>query len=118
MPAWRVMGTIHAHVAANEASGEVPLTVKASGALPALRFVDVEQPVGRSAADGRYFACVRLRKFGSEPGFYSTTYWVDGKTNQVTAGTAKPLRAGQAGSEKAAREPQCDVGGIAFDVVD
>lgn len=117
MPAWKVMGSIHAQLA-KDAKGTIPIAVAAGEGLPSLQFVDVEQPVGRSKTDGRYFACALLRKFGSEAGFYSTTYWLDGKTNLVTAGTATAVDADHTGGTKAATEPRCDVGGIAFDVID
>jgi len=87
-------------------------------ALVAAGRVDIEQPVGRSKTDGRYFACALLRKFGTEPVFYSTTYWLDGKTNLVTAAGIKQIDADRNGGGKAATEPRCDVGGVAFDVVD
>jgi hypothetical protein len=75
----------------------------------------VLQPVGMSKVDGRYFACVDFRKLGSEPAFYSTVYWLDPKTKLVTAGRVTDARTG---TSKAATEPRCDIGAIAFDIVD
>lgn len=80
--------------------------------------VDILQPVGRSKVDGRYFACAEFRKLGTAPAFYSTAYWLDPKTKLVTAGSATPSTNAPAGGSKAATEPHCDIGGIAFDIVD
>lgn len=118
MPAWQVMGAIHSDIAKNAQSQGNAIPLEIGGSTPPLQLVDVEQPVGRSKADGRYFACVLLRKFGTEPAFYSTAYWLDGKTKLVTAGSAAPIDADRNRGEKAATEPRCDVGGAAFDIVD
>jgi hypothetical protein len=117
MPAWQVMGTIHSHVAATADAGTLKLQNAGEGETT-LRFVDVEQPVGKAKADGRYFACGVLRKFGTEPTFYSTAYWLDAKTKLVTAESAKRLEEPLTGGSKAAAEPRCDIGGIPFDVID
>lgn len=116
MPAWQVMGAIHSEIASRSRADGIPISIEVGGAPTQL--VDVEQPVGRSKTDGRYFACALLRKFGTEPAFYSTAYWLDGKTNLVTAGSVTEIDADQSGGAKAATEPRCDVGGVAFDVVD
>jgi hypothetical protein len=117
MAAWQVMGTIQSHIAATTDAGMLKLENAGEGEAT-LQFVDVEQPVGKAKADGRYFACGLLRKFGTEPTFYSTVYWLDAKTKLVTAGSAKRLEEPLTGGSKAAAEPRCDVGGIPFDVVD
>jgi hypothetical protein len=117
MPAWQVMGTIHSHIAAAAKAGTLKLQNAGEGETT-LQFVDVEQPVGKAKADDRYFACGLLRKFGTEPTFYSTVYWLDAKTKLVTAGSAKRLEEPLTGGSKAAAEPRCDVGGIPFDVID
>lgn len=114
--AWHVMGAIHSEIAKNTRG--VPGAAEVGGSAEALQLVDIEQPVGRSKADGRYFACALLRKFGTEPVFYSTTYWLDGKTNLVTAGGIRKIDADLNRGGKAATEPRCDVGGMDFDVVD
>jgi hypothetical protein len=80
--------------------------------------VDILQPVGRSKADGRYFACAEFRKLGTEPAFYSTAYWLDPKSKLVTAGSVTASTNASAGGSKAATEPHCDIGGITFDIVD
>jgi len=74
--------------------------------------------VGRSKADCRYFACTPFRKFGSEGGFYSTPYWLDAKRKLVTAGSVAPIDRLHGGEDKAAAEPRCDVGNVAYDIVD
>jgi hypothetical protein len=56
--------------------------------------------------------------FGTDPVFYSTTYWVDGKTSLVTEGSVQRIKAPASIREKAATEPHCDVEGVAFDIVD
>jgi len=117
MPAWQVMGTIHAQVADGAEADAIKLK-DTSGEELALQLIDIEQPVGRSKADDRYFACGVLRKFGTEAAFYSTAYWLDAKTKLVTAGSAKRLEEPLTGGNKAASEPRCDVGGITFDIVD
>ena len=116
VPAWQVMGAIHAHIA-DSADGDAIELADVTGKQIALQLVDIEQPVGRSKTDGRYFACAELRKFGTDAGFYSTAYWFDAKTKLVTASSVKQLDASEAKS-KAATEPRCDVGGIAFDIID
>ena len=115
MPAWQVMGTIHAQVA--DSADAIKLK-DASGEEISLQLVDIEQPVGRSKTDDRYFACGVLRKFGTEAAFYSTAYWLDAKTKLVTAGSVRRLEETQTGGSKAAAEPRCDVGGVPFDIVD
>ncbi len=117
VPAWQVMGDLHTQLVRLAPDGNVALT-DAGGSALSLQFVDIEQPVGRSKTDGRYFACVLLRKFGSQPVFYSTTYWLDAKTKLVTAERAEKIDVARLGAHKAAAEPHCDVGGIAFDIVD
>jgi hypothetical protein len=117
MSAWQVMGAIHSQIAASAKAGTVTLPEAEGGEL-ALQLVDVEQPVGRSKSDDRYFACVLLRKFGTEPAFYSTAYWLDANTKLVTAGSVKRVEEPLTGGSKAAAEPHCDVEGATFDVVD
>jgi hypothetical protein len=114
LQAWQIMGAIHKRIAEEEQDGVVTLGDEAGGTFPA-ELVDVLQPVGTSKADARYFACVDFRKLGSEPAFYSTVYWLDPKTKLVTAGRVTQARIG---GSKAATEPHCDIGGIAFDIVD
>lgn len=114
LQAWQVMGEIHARIAEQEQDGVVTLSDAGGASFPA-ELVDVLQPVGTSKADARYFACVDFRKLGSEPAFYSTVYWLDPKTKLVTAGRVTNARTG---GSKAATEPHCDIGGIAFDIVD
>ncbi len=116
MQAWQVMGAIHTHIA-DAKKGDVVTVADASGAPLSLQLVDLLQPVGKSKADGRYFACAEFRKFGSEATNYSITYWLDPQTKLVTAGSVHAMDAGT-GERKAAAEPRCDVGGIAFDIVD
>jgi len=111
MPAWQVMGAIHLHIA--EAN-----TAPVDAADGSATLVDILQPVGRSKPDGRYFACAEFRKLGTEPAFYSTAYWLDPKTKLVTAGSVTPSTNVPAGGSKAATEPHCDIGQIAFDIVD
>ncbi|MCZ7594714.1 MAG: hypothetical protein M5U16_07185 [Hyphomicrobium sp.] len=115
--AWQVMGDIHTHIAETK-NGEAIELRDAGGAQLSLQLVDIDPPVGRSKADGRYFACALLRKFGNPPAFYSTAYWLDAKTKLVTAGSVTEVDAAREGESKAAAEPRCDVGGIAFDIVD
>lgn len=115
--AWQVMGDIHAHIAATK-NGEAIELRDAGGRQLSLQLVDIDPPVGRSKAGGRYFACALLRKFGNPAAFYSTAYWLDAKTKLVTAGSVKEVDAASGGESKAAAEPRCDVEGIAFDVVD
>lgn len=114
LQAWQVMGEIHTRIAEEERDGVVTLSDAGGASFPA-ELVDVLQPVGTSKADARYFACVDFRKLGSEPAFYSTVYWLDPKTKLVTAGRVTNARTG---ASKAATEPHCDIGGIAFDIVD
>jgi len=116
-PAWHVLGDIHMQIAKARKDGAVVLPV-ANGTELSLQLVDLEQPVGRSKADGRYFACALLRKFGSEPAFYTTAYWLDDKTKLVTAGKVAQTEVANTGDRKAASEPRCDVEGAAFDIVD
>jgi len=117
VPAWQVMGTIHARIVEGQQDAATVLH-EPEGTDLRLQLVDIEQPVGRSKADGRYFACALFRKFGNDGSFYSIAYWLDAKTKLVTAGHIKVMNDGRGGKEKAAAEPQCDVGGIAYDVVD
>ena len=114
LQAWQVMGAIHKRIAEEEQDGVVTLSDAAGASFPA-ELVDVLQPVGTSKTDARYFACADFRKLGSEPAFYSTAYWLDPKTKLVTAGRVTQARAD---GSKAATEPRCDIGGIAFDIVD
>ena len=114
LQAWQVMGAIHKRIADEEQDGAVTLSDAGGASFPA-ELVDVLQPVGTSKTDARYFACVDFRKLGSEPAFYSTVYWLDPKTKLVTAGRVAQARTG---GSKAATEPHCDIGGIAFDIVD
>lgn len=114
LQAWQVMGEIHTRIAKQEQDGIVTLSDAGGASFPA-ELVDVLQPVGTSKADARYFACAEFRKLGSEPAFYSTVYWMDPKTKLVTAGRVANARTGES---KAAAEPHCDIGGIAFDIVD
>jgi hypothetical protein len=114
LQAWQVMGAIHKRIAEEEQDGVVTLSDAGGASFPA-ELVDVLQPVGTSKTDARYFACADFRKLGSEPAFYSTVYWLDPKTKLVTAGRVTPARTG---GSKAATEPHCDIGGIAFDIVD
>lgn len=116
MQAWQVMGAIQTHIVDARKNDAVVLA-DASGAPLSLQLVDLLQPVGKSKADGRYFACAEFRKFGSEATNYSITYWLDPQTKLVTAGSVHAMDAGT-GERKAAAEPRCDVGGIAFDIVD
>jgi hypothetical protein len=81
------------------------------------QLIDLFQPVGKSKADGRYFACAEFRKLGSEPTFYATAYWLDPQTKLVTVGSVNVLDV-RTIERKAATEPRCDIGGIAFDIVD
>lgn len=76
----------------------------------------VEPAVGKSKADRRYFACAGLRKFGSHAAFYSTGYWLDAKTNLVSAGRVHGVGGARHGDFKAAAEPRCDVGET-YDIV-
>jgi hypothetical protein len=117
MPAWQVMGAIHMHIAGEETNGAVALS-DAAGAPVSAELVDVLQPVGKSKADGRYFACAEFRKLGTEPAFYSIAYWLDAKTKLVTAGSVTAFDKVRSGESKAATEPHCDIGGVAFDIVD
>ncbi|CAN1722827.1 conserved exported protein of unknown function [Hyphomicrobium sp. 1Nfss2.1] len=117
MPAWQVMGSIHARIAEGR-SGETLETTQPDGSVLSLQLIDIVQPVGRSKADGRYFACAILRKFGSEGGFYSIPYWLDAKTKLVTAGSVAPIGQVRGGEDKAAAEPRCDVGSVGYDIVD
>ena len=117
MPAWQVMGAIHLHIAGEERNGAVALS-DAAGTPASAEFVDVLQPVGKSKADGRYFACAEFRKLGTEPAFYSAAYWLDAKTKLVTAGSVTAFDNVRSGGSKAATEPHCDIGGVAFDIVD
>lgn len=116
VPAWQVMGMIHVRVAEGR-KDDLTVLSSADGTELPLQLVDIEQPVGRSKSDGRYFACGLLRKFGSEGTFYSIPYWLDAKTKLVTAGSAMPIGNARNG-DKAATEPRCDVGTITYDIVD
>ena len=117
IPAWKVMGEVHSAIAATRQDGLVPLKTD-GGKDVTLQLVDVEQPVGRSKDDGRYFACALLREPQQGGLFYSAAYWLDTKTHQVRAGSVKPIGEARGGEQKAAAEPRCDVGGIAYDIVD
>jgi hypothetical protein len=117
MPAWQVLGMIHTRVAEGR-KGDVTSLTSPDGTELSLQLVDIEQPVGRARADGRYFACGLLRKFGSSGTFYSILYWLDAKTKLVTAGSATPIGSARSGANKAAAEPRCDVGTIAYDIID
>ena len=117
MPAWQVMGAIHLHIAEEENNGTIALS-DAGGAPLSAALVDILQPVGRSKADGRYFACAEFCKLGTEPAFYSTAYWLDQKTKLVTAGSVTASINVRTDGSKAATEPHCDIGRIAFDIVD
>jgi len=116
-PAWHVLGDIHMHVAKMR-KGEAVVLPNETGAELPLQLIEVEQPVGRSKSDGRYFACVLLRKFGAEPVFYSAAYWLDDETKRITAGKAARTEMANTGGRKAASEPRCDVEGVDFDIVD
>ena len=117
-PAWHVLGDIHMHIAKTRDGGAVVLPDE-TGAELSLQLIDVEQPVGRSKTDGRYFACALLRKPESEPAqFYSATYWLDDKTKRIAAGKAARTEMANTGDRKAASEPRCNVDGVAFDIVD
>jgi len=117
-PAWHVLGDIHMHIAKMR-KGEAVVLPDETGAELSLQLIDVEQPVGRSKTDGRYFACALLRKPGSEPAeFYSAAYWLDDKMKRITAGKAARTEMANTGDRKAASEPRCDVEGAAFDIVD
>jgi len=116
IPAWQVMGAIHSHVL--EAARDGSVALQADGENVTLRIGDVVEPVGKSKGDGRYFACVLFRKFGTNPAFYSTAYWLDGKTKLVTAGSVKRSEEPLIGGDKAAEEPRCDFGEATFEIVD
>jgi len=117
-PAWRVLGDIHMHIAKTR-NGEAVALADETGAERSLQLIDVEQPVGRSKADGRYFACALLREPKTEPAaFYSAAYWLDDKTKQITAGKAARVEMANTGDRKAASEPRCNVDGVNFDIVD
>lgn len=79
-------------------------------------FVVADPVVGKSKAVRRYFACAGLRKFGSHAAFYSTGYWLDAKTNLVSAGRVHGVGGARDGDFKAAAEPRCDVGET-YDIV-
>jgi hypothetical protein len=117
LPAWQVMGAIHARLATAK-SGDDVLPAADNGKPLALELVDVVQPVGRSKADGRYFACVEFAASGTRLARYFADYWLEPKSGSVTFGRLKPQADGLTGTSKAATEPRCDVGGVAFDVID
>lgn len=117
MQAWQVMGAVHAKLAAAK-SGDDVLPASASGKPLALELIDVVQPVGRSKADGRYFACAEFAAPGTRLARYTADYWLEPKSGTVTFGHLTPSADGLTETSKAATEPRCDVGGVAFDVVD
>jgi hypothetical protein len=117
MPAWQVMGAIHTKIA--EAKRGDSVLPKGAGDRPlGLEVVDVLQPVGRSKADGRYFVCVEFAAPGTQLARYVADYWFEPKSKDVRLGHVAPQKIGSTDAVKAATEPRCDVGGIAFDVVD
>lgn len=116
MQAWQVMGAIHERIA-NAKPGDGTLPVGGDGKPLALEMIDVVQPVGRAKADGRYFACVEFRAQGTQLARYAADYWLEPKSRTVTFGRLKPEGLGTE-ANKAAKEPRCDVGGAAFDVID
>lgn len=115
--AWQVMGTIHAKIA-EARKGDDLLPAGPNHKPLALELIDVLQPVGKAKTDERYFACVSFRAPGTRLATYSADYWLEPKSGTVTLGTLKPQSAGITDTTKAATEPRCDVGGIAFDIVD
>lgn len=117
MQAWQVMGSIHAKLADAKPRADVVPT-GSNGKPLALELVDIVQPVGRSKGDGRYFACVEFAAPGTRLAKYFADYWLEPKSGTVTFGRLKPQTDGPTEAKKAATEPRCDVGGVAFDVVD
>jgi hypothetical protein len=116
MPAWQVLGSIHTHILADAEQG---VTKMQSGEEPVeLELVDLHQPVGKSRADGRYFACAEFRKLGSPAAIYFADYWLEPKSGAVSIGSVLPSDGTLNEADKAASEPRCDIKGIAFDAVD
>jgi len=117
MPAWQVMGAIHTKIAEAK-RGDGLLPTGAEGRPLALELIDVVQPVGRAKTDGRYFACAEFAAQGTRLARYLADYWLEPKSGTVTFGRLSPQTDGRTDATKAATEPRCDVGGVAFDVVD
>jgi hypothetical protein len=117
LPAWQVMGAVHSRIVeAKRGDGVVPAGT--NGKPLALELIDIVQPVGRSKADGRYFACAQFRIPGSRLATFAAYYWLEPKSGSVTLGSLKPESTGPTEAIKAATEPRCEVGGISFDIVD
>jgi hypothetical protein len=117
MQAWQVMGSIHASLAMAKPGADV-LPTKDNGKPVALELIDVVQPVGRAKDDGRYFACVEFAAPGTRLARYSADYWLEPKSGHVTFGHLTPQADRPTGGNQAATEPRCDIGGVAFDVID
>ena len=117
MQAWQVMGHIHAHIAAKEKDGAFPLSVADGNVVPT-HMEAIHQPVGRAHEDGRYFACVALRKKGDAAAAYAVDFWLDPDAGSVSVGNARLYENPRVEDGKAAARPPCHFEGIAFDVVD
>lgn len=117
LPAWQVMGAIHARLAAAKPADPL-LPTSDKGKPLALQLIDVVQPVGRSKDNGRYFACVEFAAPGTRLARYFADYWLEPKSGTVTFGHLTPSADRLTEANKAATEPRCDVGSVAFDVVD
>jgi hypothetical protein len=115
--AWQVMGAIHEHIVEAQKDDAYPLAL-ADGKTVPTELVAIYQPVGRAREDGRYFACIELRKKGAPAASYAVDFWVDPDARSVTAGAARSFEHPPAGNGKAAAEPPCRLEGVAFDVVE
>jgi hypothetical protein len=115
--AWQVMGQIHAHIADQEEDGIFPLVLPGGKTVPT-DLLAIHQPVGRNQEDGRYFACVALRKKGDPVAAYAVDFWVDPDAGSVTVGNVRFFESPRADDGNAAARPPCLLEGIAFDVVE
>lgn len=114
---WQVLGAVHEHIVRAQKDGGFPLTDEAGKSFPA-ELVEFHQPVGRSKADGRYFACADFRKLGSATAFYSVDFELDPKARSVVAGSTRVRDPPRAENGKTPAHQRCRFEGLAYDAVD
>jgi len=98
---WNVMAAVHRHIAAAR-EGEL-YEFKDEAGSRKLELIDVELPVLRRKADGRFVVCAGFRDAGGQDGFFDISFELDSKSGAVKAESgrarANPMQAGDEASQ-------------------
>jgi hypothetical protein len=114
--AWQVMGAAHEYVVTRLQQGAFPF-VDADGKTIPLELIQIDQPVGRSKANGVYIACAEFRNLGDPTAYKDIDFGVERNAGSLQVASVRPHPT--ATTSNTSNSPQhCRFEGDAFEAVD